>query len=214
MPLFKIENLTYYYPDAPRPALQNINLVIEEGEFLLVVGGSGSGKSSLARLLAGLIPDFYGGRIGGRVLFKGQDIRHVDRRSLAGEVGIVFQDPEKQLVMTGVEGEIAFGLENLSLPQAEMFRRVAEILGFFGLTRHKTEFTASLSGGQKQKLALASVLAMQPRVLILDEPTSQLDPAAAEEFFNLVRQLNEEMNYTIVLVEQRLERCFLWPTRC
>ena len=208
VPLYKVENLTYYYPDAPQPALQNINMVIEEGEFLLVVGGSGSGKSSLARLLAGLLPDFYGGRIGGRVLFKGRDIRHLDRRTLAGEVGIVFQDPEKQLVMTSIEGEIAFSLENLGLPQAEMFRRVAEVLGFFGLTRHKTDFTATLSGGQKQKLALASVLAMQPRVLILDEPTSQLDPAAAEEFFNLVRQLNEEMNYTIVLVEQRLERCF------
>lgn len=208
MPLFKVENLTYYYPDAQQPALHNVNMSIEEGEFLLVVGGSGSGKSSLARALAGLIPDFYGGRIGGRVFYKRQDIRQINKRTLAGEIGIVFQDPEKQLVMTGVEGEVAFGLENLGLPQAEMFRRVAEVLGFFGLTQLKTEFTASLSGGQKQKLALASVLAMQPHLLILDEPTSQLDPAASEELFNLVRQLNEEMNLTIVLVEQRLERCF------
>lgn len=208
MSLFKVENLTYYYPEAERPALREVNITVEEGEFLLVAGGSGSGKSSLARALAGLIPDFYGGKIGGRVFFKGRDIRDMDRRGLARQVGIVFQDPEKQLVMTGVEAEIAFGLENLGLPRPEMFRRVAEVMGFLGFVPLKKEFTANLSGGQKQKLALASVLAMQPRALILDEPTSQLDPAAAEEIFNLVKRLNEEMSLTVVLIEQRLERCF------
>lgn len=200
--------MTYYYPESEQPALREVNLAVAEGEFLLVAGGSGSGKSSLARALAGLIPDFYGGKIGGRALFKGEDIRALDRRGLAGEVGIVFQDPEKQLVMTGVEAEIAFGLENIGLSQQEMFRRVAEVMSFLGLSPLKKEFTANLSGGQKQKLALASVLAMQPRALILDEPTSQLDPAAAEELFNLVKRLNEEMNLTIILIEQRLERCF------
>lgn len=208
MSVFKIENLTYYYPESAQPALQEVCLTVMEGDFLLVSGGSGSGKSSLARALAGLIPDFYGGRISGRVFFKGADIRTLDRRNLACEVGIVFQDPEKQLVMTGVEAEVAFGLENLGLPQPEMFRRVAEAMSFLGLSSLKKEFTANLSGGQKQKLALASVLAMQPRVLILDEPTSQLDPASAEEFLNLVKRLNEEMNLTIILIEQRLERCF------
>jgi len=206
--LFEVENLTYYYPETEQPALHNVNITIEEGEFLLIVGGSGSGKSSLARALTGLIPDFYGGRIGGTVFYKKRDIRSISRRDLAGEVGIVFQDPEKQLVMTGVEAEVAFGLENMGLPQAEMFRRVAEVMSFLGLTPLKTEFTTTLSGGQKQKLALGSVLAMQPRALILDEPTSQLDPAAAEEFFNLIKRLNEEMNMTVVLVEQRLDRCF------
>lgn len=208
MSVFKVQNLTYYYPESERPALLDIDLTVFEGEFLLVSGGSGSGKSSLARALVGLIPDFYGGRIGGKVFFKGRDIRALDRRNLAREVGIVFQDPEKQLVMTGVEAEVAFGLENLGLSRLEMFRRVAEVMSFLGLSSLKKEFTASLSGGQKQKLALASVLAMQPRVLILDEPTSQLDPAAAEEILNLVKRLNEEMNLTIVLIEQRLERCF------
>lgn len=208
MPLFEIKNLIYYYPDIEKPALNNINLTIEEGEFLLVAGGSGSGKSSLARALAGLIPDFYGGKFGGKVLFQGRDLRDIDRRSLAREVGIVFQDPEKQLVMTSVEAEIAFGLENLGLPQEEMFRRVAEVMSFLDLSAVKDEFTGNLSGGQKQRLALASVLAMQPKVLILDEPTSQLDPVAAEELLNLVKRLNEEMGLTIILIEQRLERCF------
>jgi energy-coupling factor transport system ATP-binding protein len=206
--IFKVENLTYYYPEAKKPALQNINTTIEEGEFLLITGGSGCGKSSLARALAGLIPDFYGGTIGGTVLFRDQNIRAMDRRALARQAGIVFQDPEKQLVMTGVEAEIAFGLENLGLAQQEMFRRVAEVMNFLGLNSFKAELTANLSGGQKQKLALGSVLAMQPYALILDEPTSQLDPVVAEDLFNLIKRLNEEMNLTIILIEQRLERCF------
>ncbi len=206
--LFKIEDLTYYYPDTSRPALKNINLGIKEGEFLLVAGGSGSGKSSLARVLAGLIPDFYGGRFGGKVLFKGVGLHEIDRRILAREVGIVFQDPERQLVMTSVEAEVVFGLENMGLRQGEMLRRMAEVMSFLNLTSIRGEFTANLSGGQKQKVAIASVLAMQPRVLILDEPTSQLDPGAAEEILNLVKRLNEEMGYTIILIEQRLERCF------
>jgi len=206
--LFKVENLIYYYPGTVKPALAGVSLEIEDGEFVLVTGGSGSGKSSLARALAGLLPDFYGGRFGGRVSFRGRDLRTLDRRALAREVGMVFQDPEKQLVMTGVEAEVAFGLENLGLSQEEMRRRVAEVVGFLGLTGLREKFTANLSGGEKQRLALAAVLAMRPQVLILDEPTSQLDPAAAEEFLNLVRRLNEEMGFTVVLIEQRLERCF------
>jgi len=208
MGVFKIENLTYYYPSSQKPALCEINLTVEEGEFLLVVGGSGSGKSSLARLLAGLIPGFYGGRIGGRLYYRGEEVLRGKGGIPPGEVGIVFQDPEKQLVMTEVEAEIAFGLENLNLELGEMRRRVAETAGFLGLGSLLGANVAGLSGGQKQKLALASVLAMQPRVLVLDEPTSQLDPACAEEFFNLVRRLNEEMNVTVVLIEQRLERCY------
>jgi len=200
--------LTYYYPETQTPALKNINLCIEEGEFVLIVGGSGSGKSSLARALAGLIPDFYGGKIGGKIYFKGQDLWSFDRRGLRSQVGFVFQDPEKQLVMTTVEAEVAFGLENLGLPPKEMLRRVAEVMSYLNLSPLKKEFIGSISGGQKQKVALASVLAMQPEVLILDEPTSQLDPVAAEEFFSLIEQLNKEMGYTVVLIEQRLERCF------
>ncbi len=208
MSLMEIQNLTYYYPDSPKPAMKNIDFTLDEGEFILVAGSSGSGKSSLARVLAGLIPDFYGGRLIGRVFFNGSELRDAERRLLCSSVGIVFQDPEKQLVMTSVEAEIAFGLENLGLPQDEMFRRISEVMSFLGLSPLQQEFTANLSGGQKQKVALAAVLAMQPRLLILDEPTSQLDPMAAEEFLNLVERLNKELGYTVLLIEQRLERCF------
>ncbi len=208
MPLFQVENLTYSYPGTEKPALKEVNLEIREGEFLLVTGGSGSGKSTLARVLAGLIPDFYGGTFGGKVFFQGKEMRTLDRRRLAREVGMVFQDPEKQIVQSCVEAEIAFGLENLGLPPEEMSRRVAEVIGFMNLLSVKEAFTANLSSGQKQKLALAAVLAMQPRVLILDEPTSQLDPVSAEEILNVVKRLNEEMGFTVIMVEQRLERCF------
>lgn len=208
MRLFKVENLTYYYPETEKAALRNINLEIKEGEFILVAGGSGSGKSSLARVLAGLIPDFYGGRIGGKVFFKDENISTLDRQKLAREVGMVFQDPEKQVVQTYVEAEIVFGLENLGVCSAEMLRRAAEVISFMNLTPIREAFIAHLSGGQKQKLALASVLAMQPRVLIFDEPTSQLDPVSAEDILNLTKRLNEEMGFTVIMIEHRLERCF------
>ncbi|MGB4215555.1 MAG: ABC transporter ATP-binding protein, partial [Thermacetogeniaceae bacterium] len=208
MALLEIKDLTYFYPGSTKPSLNSIDLDIREGEFLLVVGGSGSGKSSLARVIAGLIPEFYGGRLQGKLFFQGDELKGDDRHKLNSQVGIVFQDPEKQLVMTSVEAEIAFGLENLGLPQQEMFRRVAEVMTFLNLAPLRDKFTANLSGGEKQKVALAAVLAMQPRILVLDEPTSQLDPVAAGEFLDLVEYLNKELGYTVVLIEQRLERCF------
>lgn len=212
MPLFEIQDLTYYYPDKKDPALENVNFKIEEGEFILVTGGSGSGKSSLARSLAGLIPDFYGGKIGGKVLYKGLDLRCMDRRKIARNIGIVFQDPEKQLVMNSVESEIVFGLENIGLHHQEMVCRLAEVVGFLNLAQIKDEFTGTISGGQKQKVVIASVLAMRPEALILDEPTSQLDPSNADEILKLVRSLNEE-GITVILIEQRLERCFSYADR-
>ncbi|MFY9273184.1 MAG: ATP-binding cassette domain-containing protein, partial [Thermacetogeniaceae bacterium] len=143
MALLENQDITYYYPGSTKPSLCNINLKIREGEFLLVVGGSGSGKSSLARLIAGLIPEFYGGRLQGKLFFQGKELRGDERHLLNSHVGIVFQDPEKQLVMTSVEAEIAFGLENLGLPQQEMFRRVAEVMTFLNLTSLKDEFTTN-----------------------------------------------------------------------
>ena len=208
MALLEIEDLTYRYPGRSKPSLERISLQLSEGEFILVTGGSGSGKSTLARLIAGLIPEFYGGSLQGRMLLRGEELKGRRRSALNREAGIVFQDPERQLVATSVEAEIAFGLENLGLPRREMFRRAAEVMTFLNLLPLRRELTAALSGGEKQKLALGSVIAMHPRLLVLDEPTSQLDPVAAADIFNLTETLNREMGYTVVLIEQRLERCF------
>lgn len=208
MALVTLENLSYWYPGAARPALEGVNLVLREGEFVLVVGGSGSGKSTLLRLLAGLLGDFYGGKLTGRATFMGRNLLELDRRQVARHIGLVFQDPERQLVMTRVDREVAFGLENLGLPPDEIRRRVAEALELVGLASLGEAAVGELSGGQQQKVALAGVLAMHPRLLLLDEPTSQLDPIAAEEILHTVRRLNEEAGLTVVLVEHRLERCF------
>ncbi|NLU49165.1 MAG: energy-coupling factor ABC transporter ATP-binding protein [Syntrophomonadaceae bacterium] len=208
MAVVTIEDLTYYYPGTEKPALENINLVIPEGQFVLVVGASGSGKSSLIRAVAGLIPDFFGGTCGGSILLDNIELRRLDRRSLVQKVGTVFQDPEAQMVMTSVEQEIAFGLENLGLPPSLMQRRMMEVSSALSLSKSWHRFVPELSGGEKQKVALASVLAMQPEILLLDEPTSQLDPVAGEEILTTLRRLNEETGMTVILSEQRLERCF------
>ncbi|QEK11388.1 ABC transporter ATP-binding protein [Crassaminicella thermophila] len=204
----KIKNLNYQYPETKNLALNNINLEIPQGQFVLLVGGSGSGKSTLIRSIAGLVPNFYGGKYGGEVYLDDKEIRQIDRRSFVQQVGMVFQDPESQLVMTNLEEEIVFGLENLELPNSLMKRRVMEVSSALSLSDYKNKFIPELSGGQKQKVALASVLAMQPDILLLDEPTSQLDPIAGEEILTMVRRLNEENGITVVLTEQRLERCF------
>lgn len=203
-----IKDLTYRYPDGEKPALNDINLEIPEGQFVLLVGGSGCGKSTLIRAIAALVPEFYGGTYEGQVYIYGREIERIDRRSLVRQVGMVFQDPESQLVMTGVEQEVAFGLENLGLASGLMKRRVMEVTSALALSGCLQSPIPELSGGQKQKVALASVLAMQPGILILDEPTSQLDPVAGEEILTMVRRLNEENGLTVILVEQRLERCF------
>jgi len=206
--LYQVENLTYYYPEKKSPALNNINLSINEGEFVLLTGPSGCGKSSLLRALAGLLPTYYGGTISGEIRFDGCSLSRLDKRRLARDVGLVFQDPEQQLVMTSVEQELAFGLENLGIEPWKMRWRVAEALCFFDLAKLKTSPTFILSGGEKQKVVLAAILAMHPRVLLLDESTSQLDPVAAQELLNYVQRLNLEWGMTVVMVEQRTDRCF------
>lgn len=208
MAVIKIKDLTYYYPNTSKPSLDKINLEIPEGQFVMVVGGSGSGKSSLVRAIAGLIPDFHGGNYGGGVYLDNKELRQMDRRTIVNTVGMVFQDPESQLVMSNVEQEIVFGMENMGLSNDLMKRRLIEVTSAVGLANYLNSFIPELSGGEKQKVALASVLAMQPEILLLDEPTSQLDPVASEEILSIIKRLNEENGITVILVEQRLERCF------
>jgi len=180
---------------------------------VLVLGGSGSGKSTLLRTLCGLVPHFHGGTFAGRVQICGCDTRRTRPKDLAGSVGLVFQDPENQAVMASVEREIAFGLENLGMDGPRITRLVEESLISLGLSRLRRAELATLSGGELQKVALAAVIAMQPQVLLLDEPTSQLDPVSSEELLAAIRRLAEDTGATILLAEHRVERCLHLATR-
>ena len=212
-PVASFERVTYTYPDAVRPALRGVDLTIGRAEVVLLVGGSGSGKSTLLRCLNGLVPHFHGGTFGGRVTVFGLDTRTTPSRRLADHVGLVFQDPESQAVMTTVEREIAFGLENAGVPGAAITRLVEEALISTGLSHLRHAELAELSGGELQRVALAAVIAAQPQLLVLDEPTSQLDPVSSEELLASVRRLSEDTGSTIVLAEHRVERCLHLATR-
>ncbi len=204
--MIKIQEFTFYYSGAQSPALENINLEIEDGEFVLVTGPSAGGKSSLCRCLNGLIPHFYGGKVAGRVEVAGLNTAQHPTRELATRVGMIFQDPENQLVTQNVEREIAFGLENLAFPRDLIARRIEESLDTLGIAALRRRPIHELSGGEKQKVAIASVLALHPQVLMLDEPTSELDPKSAEEVLSIVQRLNDELGITVILIEHRLDR--------
>jgi ABC-type cobalt transport system, ATPase component len=204
--LIKINNLTFQYSDTAKPALRNISLEIQDGEFVLITGPSGGGKSSLCRCLNGLIPHFYGGELTGKVEVESLDVMEHPTMELATKVGMVFQDPENQLVSTDVDREIAFGLENLGFPRELMAKRVEEALDTVGIAGLRHRATTELSGGEKQRVAIASVIALYPNILVLDEPTSELDPKGAEEVLNVVERLNDELGITVILVEHRLDR--------
>ncbi len=211
MALARAEGLTFSYPRAARPALDGVDLELEPGEVVLLVGRSGAGKSTLVRAFAGLVPHFHGGRFAGRVVVAGLDTRRTHPSALAGTVATVFQDPEDQVVMTRVEAEVAFGLENLGTPPTEILSRAHAALGAVGAGHLAGRFVAELSGGELQRVCLASALALEPQLLLLDEPTSQLDPDGAEAFLDLVQALARERGTAVLVSEQRpaaaLERC-------
>ncbi|MDX6400533.1 MAG: energy-coupling factor transport system ATP-binding protein [Gaiellaceae bacterium] len=202
MALAHVERLTFTYPDAPAPALSDVSIEIEEGELIAVFGTSGSGKSTLLRALSGLVPHFHGGRFEGRVEVSGSDTRTVRPAELAGTVASVFQDPEEQIVLTHVAREVAFGLENLGTVPNEILPRAHHALATVGALHLVDRPVSELSGGELQRVALASALALQPQLLLLDEPTSQLDPAAADSFLELVA----ELGIAVVIAEQRPRR--------
>ncbi|MCD6230444.1 MAG: ATP-binding cassette domain-containing protein [Dehalococcoidia bacterium] len=211
--MIRIDNLSFRYGGSSQAALCDITLDIDDGEFVLITGLSGGGKSSLCRCLNGLIPHFYGGEISGRVEVAGFDVMKHSTRELATSVGMVFQDPENQLIAFDVEREIAFSLENLSFSPDMMAKRVEDVLDVVNIAALRHRHIDELSGGEKQKVAIASVLALYPSILVLDEPTSELDPKGAEEILALVKRLNDEMGITVVLVEHRLERVMAYVDR-
>ena len=211
--MIEVESVTYRYPGAAVPALRDINLRIDQGEFVLVAGPSGAGKSTLLRTINGLVPHFYGGSWHGCVRVTGRDTRTHEPRALADLVGFVFQDPEAQMVVDVVEDELVFGMENLGLDPRVMRRRVEEVLDLLEIAPLRRRHLASLSGGERQRVAIAAVLTMQPQVLVLDEPTSQLDPHSAEDVLTALQKINADLGLTVVLSEHRLERVVQYADR-
>jgi energy-coupling factor transporter ATP-binding protein EcfA2 len=204
--LIELDGLSFRYPDGTSPVLHNVNLIFRAGGFILVTGPSGSGKSTLLRTLNGLVPHFSGGHVSGRVRVAGHDPIAEGPRAMSRIVGFVQQDPESQFVVDTVEDELAFALENQALPQSIMQERVEWALAQVGLAALRQRRIHQLSAGQKQRVAIASVLTVLPQVLVLDEPTSQLDPLAADEVLTTLRKLNREQGLTVILSEHRLER--------
>ena len=199
-----IENLTFQYRMREQPAIENLSFALHPGELLLVAGSSGCGKTTLIRCINGLIPRSYKGALSGRVLLNGQDASDLPLSRVSQIVGTVLQDPERQILGAHVFTEVAFGLENLALPRDEIRQRVDETLEYLGIAHLRERETFSLSGGEKQKVSLAGVLAMRPNILLLDEPLASLDPASAQEALALFRRLADE-GVSILLVEHRVE---------
>jgi energy-coupling factor transport system ATP-binding protein len=201
MAFLELKDVTFTYPDALHPAIHNLSLNIEKGQFVVLFGASGSGKSTLLRLLKKEIQP--NGQLSGEIKVNARSTQ--DGKSEASQVGFVFQDPENQVVAEDVLHEMVFGLESMGLPTNEMRSRVAELVHFFGTESILEKKTQELSGGKKQQLNLASILLMQPDLLLLDEPTSQLDPVSSRELLDLLIRLNDEFGMTIIVAEHRLE---------
>lgn len=206
MALVSVKNLTYQYPITDHPALRDINLEIEEGEFLAVVGPNGAGKSSLCYTLAGFIPHFFRGELSGEVWLGDLETSRSALNEWVLNVGLAFQNPFNQISGSKftVFEEIAFGLENLGVPRQEMRARVEEALELTGISHLADRSPYALSGGQQQRVALTSILVMQPRLLVLDEPTSQLDPIGTRQVFKVVKEMSDQ-GMTVVLAEHKIE---------
>jgi energy-coupling factor transporter ATP-binding protein EcfA2 len=205
--MISLRDVTYTYPATAGPALKDVSLQVPAGQFCAVVGPNGAGKSTLAFTIAGFIPHFYHGKISGEVILDGKDTQASPLHELVLSAGLILQNPFNQISGTKftVREEIAFGLENLGMEREAMQARVAETLALVGIEDLAGRSPLALSGGQMQRVAIASVLAMRPRVLVLDEPTSQLDPVGSREVFTTVRALMEKGQMTVVMIEHKLE---------
>ncbi|HWQ79546.1 MAG TPA: ABC transporter ATP-binding protein [Anaerovoracaceae bacterium] len=209
-----VDHLKYKYPGTDKLALNDISFTVEPGEFIGIIGRNESGKSSLCQAIGGLIPNFYKGAYGGKVLIDGIEVKKVPVDELCETVGIVFQNPFNQV--TGAKAtvfeEIAFGLENLGIPKAEMIMRIENAMEILDIVGYRDRYPFDLSGGQMQRMAIAGVIAMRPQIMILDEPTSQLDPQGREEVFRAVQKLAKQ-GITIILAEHNMEKIAQYSDR-
>jgi energy-coupling factor transport system ATP-binding protein len=206
MAIVNLQDITYKYPLTDLPALQNINLQVNEGEFLAIIGPNGAGKSTLCYTLAGFVPHFFKGELMGLVEVLGKESHNSTLSEWVLNVGLAFQNPFNQIsgAKYTVFEELAFGLENIGIPREEMKERVADAMKLTGISDLAERSPYSLSGGQQQRVALTSILVMQPKVLVLDEPTSQMDPVGTREVFGVIRRMAER-GMTVILVEHKVE---------
>ena len=206
MGYFKIENVNYKYPLEDKQALKNINIEIKKGEFWAIIGKNGSGKTTFCNMLRRFVPDFYKGELTGKITLEDKELKDYSQKELVQKIGFVFQNPFTQIsgVKDTVFEEIAYGLENLGLDKEEIISRVEKILKLLEIEKLRDRNPYDLSGGQKQRVALASIIAMDPDILVIDEPTSQLDPKGTEDIFKIINLMANE-GKTIILVEHKLE---------
>lgn len=206
MSLIEINNATYTYPTANHPSIKNLSLKIEKGKFYTIVGKNGSGKSTLCNMIRGFIPNFYKGKLEGNIIFDGKNIEEYSTGELALKIGYIFQNPFNQI--TGIKDtvfeEVAYGLENFGVEKKEIIKRVNDVMELTDIAHLRNANPFGLSGGQQQKVALASIIILNPDVLVIDEPTSQLDPHGTEQVFKIIKRLKEDKK-TIILAEHKMD---------
>lgn len=209
-----VDNLKYRYPLTKELALKGVSFQVEEGEFISIIGENMAGKSTLCQALVGLVPHFYHGAYGGKVIVDGLEVKESEISELSSRVGIVFQNPFTQVTGSKltVYEEIAFGLENMGVSREEMINRIDYALSLLDIYKYKDRNPFDLSGGQMQRMAIASIIAMKPQIIVLDEPTSQLDPQGSEEVFKAIQSLSRE-GMTVIMVEHKIEKVAQYSDR-
>jgi energy-coupling factor transporter ATP-binding protein EcfA2 len=205
MAIIETKNLTYTYPGATNPSIRDVSISVNKGEFVLITGPSGCGKTTLCRCFNGLVPHFYQGELKGEIKVADTETTNHHTYEMAKHVGFGFQNPENQLFALSIEKDVAFGLENMGVPRDVIRKKVDWALKLTGIYDIRERSPHEISGGQQQRVALASVLAMEPEIIVLDEPTSFLDPLSAEKIFEVIYELNKKQGITVVLVEHRLD---------